>query len=164
MPTPAPAITIANISLDLSHSAPKTLQDGRDLTAHFIDQSRAVYASAIPNSPTANAASEMVRLLSVPFKTLAQCRNNFDNAREIANGKKLSGTQQPARVPSVTSPAAAPAPAIAIPAAPPTDAQILATYETLLGSQRKAFLAQHAEALWRAYRATARAKLHNGGR
>lgn len=178
IPAKSPAVVAPTISAigDLLTTAPKTLAHGREIVESAVAQCKLVL-SAVPalSSQAKTAASIIAALTSgnAP-KTLPQAQVKLETARAFATahvklvtsalGSVGHNDRATSPTPRRAAPPAAVPSSIELPPAAPTDEQILATYDTLIGGERKTFLARYSAELWRAYERRERAKLRDGGR
>jgi hypothetical protein len=170
----------ADIADQLGSIAPRTLADARTTAAQIVARCQSLTKTWQANSSVFKTATSIVEALTAAPapKTLPQAREAFDRAHGYAAahvGLESSGLlpadpvapttpnlaelSQRATARQAARPAIAATPAaIAIPPPPPSDAAIFETYQTLLGDQRKAFIAAYSEPLWREYRRRETAK------
>lgn len=137
-PAPAAASTLAAIRELAADAQPKTLLQARE---KFAAIAALIPAAQSVNAPASDTAT---RESSNPYaEKVAQLHQ-----RETARAAAIAAGQVPADIVALAA-----ARGVEIPKPPPSDRELLAIYGTLVGGQRKLFLAAHRDALWRAYEA-----------
>lgn len=141
----AKAIGAADVATKAAAVSPKTLPQAREALDEFK-----VMLGAAHNSRTAPSSSPGTsEMAENPYaEKVAQLHQ-----REAARAAAIADGKVPAAIARLAADRG-----IEIPKPQATDAEILEIYNGLTGSQRKAFLEQHRDALWREHSRRQRAK------